>query len=360
MNKRVLYITNSINEINTLGYRHSNILKHLTSYFNIDLLNFEFTKREKTIFKTILNKLFTYPDIYYFNLFRYKRQIRNKLAHNNYDLVIIGVLPFSFLILASFIKKEQSSAKVIVDMTDPLTANVSYINHKYFHKYFINCYEKKHFKNIDTLIVLNEEIKNYYHDKYKFLKNIIVLEQGTNPVSLKKCDIKKSSKLELIYSGMFYKEIREPFKLYDAVILYPGEIRLSIYGSFKKIFLPPISDRFYYYGMVDKEEINKKTQEADIIVFIDNFFGLQVPGKILDCLATENPILFIYENEHSPTLKYVQDSDGVFFAKNNSNNIREQIDLITKSNNLKYKREISKYYWENLVKNVFLPNILIK
>lgn len=65
MNKKILYITNSLNEINTLGYRHSNILKHITTFFNIDLLNFEFTKKNSK--KLLINYLFilTYTILIY-------------------------------------------------------------------------------------------------------------------------------------------------------------------------------------------------------------------------------------------------------------------------------------------------------
>ena len=200
------------------------------------------------------------------------------------------------------------------------------------------------------MIVLNEEIKNYYHHKYNFLKNIIVLEQGTNLTSFNTKVCKTSNQVEAIYAGMLYKKIREPFKLYEAINQYSGNIRLSVYGSFKKIFLPPINERFYYGGKVGREIANEKIRDADIIVFIDNFFGLQIPGKILDCLATNKPILFIYECEKSPTLKYVINYEGVFFAKNNTQEIIKQLDKITQYIGSNYNRNISMYNWENLVK----------
>jgi len=356
MNKRVLYITKYFDDSITIGYRHSNIIKYSKPFLDIDLLNFESAKKKITFFQKVLNKLFIYPDLYYFNLFKYKRQIRKKLIQSNYDIVIIGVLPFSFLNLASFIKQQQPNLKVIIDMSDPLTANVSYINDTFFHRRFISWYEQKHFKNIDILIVLNEEIKEYYQKKYSFIKSILVLEQGTNPLIINDIEEKKSNILEVIYAGMFYKKVREPFQLYNAIVQYSGNIRLSVYGSFKKIFLPPINERFYYAGYVDREVVNNKTLESDIIVFLDNFFGLQIPGKILDCLATKKPILFVFENEQSPTLKYVKDFEGVFYSKNNAKEIIKQLEEIALSIDHKYNRDLTKYYWENLVNEKLLSN----
>jgi len=350
MKNKILYITNSTDDGNQLGYRHSNILKNSSNFLDIDLLDFAFTKRKLTIFHKILNKLFIYPDIEVFNLWKYKKHIRNKLTHNHYNLALIGVVPFSFLSLASFIKKNKPDLKVIVDMTDPFSAHVSYIYEKYFHKYFIHWYEKKHFKNIDNLIVLNEEIKNYYHHKYSFLKNIIVLEQGTNLTSFKNNVIKINNKLEVIYAGIFYKKVREPYKLYDAINQYPGDIRLSVYGSFKKIFLPPINERFFYGGKLDRPVLMTKFSNADVIVFLDNFYGLQIPGKILDTLAMNKPILFIYENEQSPSLKYVSGYKGIFYTKNKTDEIIKQLDEIANCTKNDYNRDITKFNWENLVK----------
>ena len=105
MKKRVLYITISTDDGTAFGYRHSNLIKHSSAFLDIDLLDFAITKRRKNIFYKILNKLYVYPDIEFFNLWKYKIQIKNKLINNQYDLILIGVLPFSFLSLVSLLKK---------------------------------------------------------------------------------------------------------------------------------------------------------------------------------------------------------------------------------------------------------------
>jgi hypothetical protein len=356
MKKKALYISKYIDDTTTVGYRYTNILKYASDFLDIDILDLAFNKDRFPFLSKILNKLFVYPDIYYFNLYKYKRQIKKKLFQNKFDLAIIEVQPFSFLSIASFIKKCQPGLKVIVDMNDPLTANVSYLHDNFFHRNFILWYEKRHLKNIDILIVLNEEIKNYYHQIYNFLKHIVVLEQGTNHGSFKSDVTKTNRKLELIYAGMLYKKVREPFKLYDAINKYSGGIRLSVYGSFKKKFLPPVNERYFYGGLVDKAVLQAKFSDADVIIFIDNFFGLQIPGKILEILDSDKPILFIYEKDKSPTLKYIKDYEGVYISKNDSEEILKQLEIIALMKNRKFNRDLTKYYWVNLIKNIFLSN----
>ena len=354
--KKILYITNSIDENNQLGYRHSSILNILRASFEIDLIDFAFTKKKNNFVKKAINKIFKFPDLYRLFLFRYKRKIQSNIKQNKYSSVVIGVLPHSFLYLATFIKKINSQLKIIVDMTDPLSINVSYINCWLIYRLWIKWYEKKHLKSVDRLIVLNESIKLYYEKNYPFLEKIIVLEQGTNAYKnkLNISNNKRAKRLELVYAGMFYNnKLREPFELYKAIEIFDLPIRLSIYGSFKKKFIPPKTERYYYGGLVSKEFIRNKINEFDIVVFIDNFYGMQVPGKILESLATNKPILFIYKNELSPTLKYVQEYNGIFYSKNNDGEIVNTLKIIARQERFYYKRDLTKYYWGNLIKESY-------
>jgi hypothetical protein len=351
--KRILYITNSTDENNTLGYRHFNINSYLINSFNIDLIDFAFTKQKKTVFLKLINKIFIFPDLYRLKLHSFKKIIFNKLKSVQYDLIIICVLPHSFLELATYVKQLHLKIPVLVDMTDPLSINVSFITYLLPYRYYTKNYETKHLKNVDKLVVLNDEIKKYYEKNYSFLKKVYVLEQGTNPNELSHFvhpQIKKRE-LKLIYAGMFYQKIREPFELYKSILSFEKAIHLSIYGTFKKKFIPPNNNRFYYGGLIDKSLLITKVNDSDVVVFLDNFYGLQIPGKIIELLATNKPILFIYVNESSPTLKYVRGFKGIFFSKNESSEIINAIKLIEETPSLTYERDVSNYYWENLVKN---------
>jgi hypothetical protein len=353
--EKILYITNSINENNQLGYRHSNILNILKRSIEIDIVNFEFTKDRITLFKKVINKIFIFPDVYHLYSTKYKKEIRSKIEKNCYESIVISVLPHSFLSLASFIRKLNPKLKIIVDMTDPLSINVTYLSYWLIYRLYIKCYERRQLRSVDRLIVLNESIKQYYIENYPSLEEVIVLEQGTNANEYKvnSSFIKNGERLELVYAGMLYTKLREPFDLYEAIANCAFPIRLSVYGSFKKRFLPPVTDRFYYGGLVDKELLRTKINAFDVLVFIDNFYGIQIPGKILENLATNKPLLFIYENENSPTLKYVQEYEGIFYAKNNAEEIQNALNRISSNERVFYERNITKYYWENLVKESY-------
>lgn len=284
----------------------------------------------------------------------YKSIIRKKIKSNKYDVVVIGVMPHSFLGLCTVIRKSRPSLKIIVDLTDPLSINVSYINYWRIYKLWIKLYEKRHLRNANKLIVLNTKIKNYYEELYPFLEEVIVLEQGTNEIlKSEQHTYATRTGMELIYAGMFYKKIREPFQLYKSIESLGIPIRLSIFGSFKKIFLPPHDKKFYYGGLVSKEELDSRINDYDIVVFIDNFFGIQNPGKILENLATKKPILFIYEDPETPTRTFTNEYDGVFYSKNDSAQISDTIKFIIQNNIFYFERDLSKHCWVSLVKESY-------
>ena len=119
-----------------------------------------------------------------------------------------------------------------------------------------------------------------------------------------------------------------------------------------------MNERFQYGGRIDRSTLAIKLKEADIIVFIDNFYGLQIPGKLFDTLALNKPILFIYENDHSPTLKYLVNYEGIFYSKNKTNEIINQLNEILKCPKNIYDRNINCYYWEYLInKSIFYNEI---
>jgi hypothetical protein len=60
--------------------------------------------------------------------------------------------------------------------------------------------------------------------------------------------------------------------------------------------------------------------------------------------------LFIYQNDNSPSFNYIKDQPGIFITKNNVLEIKKTINLIIETKNKNWKRDIRKYYWENLFK----------
>jgi hypothetical protein len=358
MKKKVLYISRSHVDESPVGIRYNNFKKYLemnTDLTVLNLTNDSFLYSRKNKFHKVINrfikKLPLLPDSDILIIWKYKKAIKRILNQNNYNSIIIGILPISFLYLSKFIKKVNKKLKVIVDMSDPISANISFNSLSKMKQNFLLNLEKNYLKYVDTLIVLNKDIKNYYDKKYE-IDTIEVIEQGIDPncMNLPKTILsKKVKQINLIYAGHLFKNGREPYELYKAIKMSNHNIKLRIFGQFKNCFYPPKEDKFCFGGRISRDNLQQEYQKANIIVFIDNKNSIQVPGKTLEVLALNKPILFIYFNDSSPTLKYVKNYPGVFFAKNNSQDILAALNSIILNNIYFFERNIKKFYWNNLL-----------
>jgi glycosyltransferase involved in cell wall biosynthesis len=130
----------------------------------------------------------------------------------------------------------------------------------------------------------------------------------------------------MIYAGVFYRKLRDPGALFSAVTALAEKTQLDIFTGSSKFRVS--SPRVVFHKPLPYAEILQKYQEYDVLVFLDNAYGIQTSGKIYELIAAKRPILFIYENEHSPTKKLVDDYRGVVFAKNDPAAIMGAIEQI--------------------------------
>lgn len=367
--KNILIIHRPFDKTLSIGIRHEYIIKSIRKYYsNVYCLSYKhsYTISKKEIFtnpvklktiKYLFMKFFLPPKSFDLNLYLLKNQIKNHLAERNIDIVLFLVHPFYFLRLINYIKNLDPSLKIIVDMSDPYKEWVVNLNRNFVSKILMKRFENKVLKNVDTLIVLNYEIKKYYK---KYAKNVVVIEQGVNQeviedirkrvISRQNSNITNKKYIELVYGGKFYKGIREPFKLYEAIIGSNKPLKLKIYSQMDSTYYyPPAHEKINYKKPISQKALFNEYHHCDITIFIDNFRGIQVPGKTIELLAFSKPILFIFENDNSPSLHYVSKQPGVFLAKNNAEIISNVINNIIKSIGITYQRDLSMYFWSNLL-----------
>lgn len=363
--KNILFITALIlieeNRSSPTVNRQLKIIEHLSRTNNLKILSlnlepriFQGTNFFAKIFEKVAMKIINMiGDSYFVLINKYRKAIIAELKTNKYDTVITTIYPPSFVSLIRWIKKYAKSAKIILDMSDPVTAGVFFNDYAYPKRKLFSSFETKYLKQINVLVVLNKEIKEYYEAKFPGLKVIVVevgLDEHTICNSFSRTKININGNINLLYAGIFYEKLREPFNLYSAILSGPANVKLFIYGSCSRHYQPPKSEKLIYGGLISKDEMKEKYGIADIIVFIDNFYGVQVPAKTFEVFATQKPILFIYENGKSPSLNYAKEHDGIFYAKNTVDSIKSTLLSLTKNTKYIYPRDLTKYYWANILK----------
>lgn len=305
----------------------------------------------KQSYKSLLRP-FIFPDRFRF----YRRKLWHLIKQafqnkGNYDLVMIGMTPFSLYELASPLKN-QFRVKIVCDLSDPFT----YSGHRYRNpviRKLVAWYECQKLTKVDQVVVLNPKIADIYHEKLNFPR-VSVIEQGLSqfPKITEPTTSKQKDSLKLIYAGGLYPGFREAFNLYQAIEEINGKASLDIYGNIGSDQLPQSNiEKIQYHGAIAPNELQKRYAEADVIVFIDNRNGFQVPGKVLEIQALGLPILFIYDNEASPSFDYLF-NEGIVRVQNNVEAIKVAL-LSTKlkeSTPIKVSQELVRFSWSNLAR----------
>lgn len=339
---RILNSNNQSSEIRSIIKGNKTIVKKIRKYLSI-------IKLKRIIF----------PDPFITEIPSLKKSIRSFIQKEHPEIVIGSAFPFSVMILGKYIKRNWSEIKWIFDIGDPFYKN-SAMKKRFLHCLFSKYYENHYIGYIDKLIVTNLRTKEHYLKTFPKLneKKINIVVQGTNLVYNKSIITKICNEFIIVYAGRFYKNLREPFNTWEAVNRYNGKkIKLDIYGKLDNYFMTKLNKintngNIEYKGLVDHLKMKEIYQKSNAVLFIDNLYGLQTPGKIYEVLASSKPVLFVYNGKQSPSYEIASKYSNVVMAENEINEIEKAIELLINnySDIANAIVDLDEYSWENCAK----------
>jgi hypothetical protein len=294
-------------------------------------------------------KSLIFPDPLIFEYPRLRAKLKELVVKNNYDIIVGSSVPYTTLMLAGFVRKINEDIKWIHDIGDPLYPSMN--GYKVRSK--LACYFERYYtKSVNVLVVNNGPTKAYYIARYNNFNenNIVIIPQGCD-LQEKPAEIPNRSDdiIRIIYAGTFHDILRKPFSVYKAVGDMGNLIKLDLYGLIPEKHQPGEKyDNIVYRGSAVHEHILEQYSKSDIILIIDNSIGIQTPGKVVEVIGAYKPILFVYENENSPTLEYLRNVPYAFSCRNESNEIKLKIEeIITKikRNEVLYDFSIQNLSW---------------
>ena len=366
--KKALVISSLISRTSAQGVRYTNLFNSFQKEF--DIIHLTYSTEKFTIdrsvnysarltiekylpkqfskgIKYLLRKLF-FPDEYIAGLFLFRKKIKQILSTNKIDLVFVCMTPFSFLSLGEYIKTLQPQVITIADLSDPFSANAEYYFNSKRKEKAIKI-EKKYLAYFNLVVVLNDRIKSYYEKLTQ--TTVTTIEQGVNNIFSRTLPEKTYSEpFVLAYAGGFYRDFRDPANLLAALNMVTKNVVLTVYGGKLKT-RQSLSDYPFVVSMkhINQNQLAKAYAEAHILVVIDNFYGIQVPGKTLECFSFNRPVLLIYNNTQSPTLDYLYKTKGVFAVENEVELIKDKIEFIMENyNKIDKKFDSHQFAWEAL------------
>lgn len=360
------------------------IIKHLSNDYDIDVLTFrypgdnsyEFVNNmyilEYSFFSKIIYRDIFFPVLnkviykYFFKTINYiakkiifpdflaleKNKILNKIlslhSKSKYSCIIGAAYPFTVFEIGKLLKIEMPDINWVLDMGDPFAKNSALClkGTKYIKA---SKYEENNLQYADGIVVTNSNTVLALQEQYKSLKStkFFVIPQAVEILKVKN-DIKKENSdiIRLIYAGIFYKNLREPFKLFSAMSFLGENFILDIYGQ-KNVY-NDLSSNIKFNGSVKNELIFSEYENSDILVFIDNAYGVQTSGKIYELVSMKRPILFIYDNLDSPLKLLLSTYNFVFFTKNNTKDIILTVNnIINDDSQLIYNYDLESISWSN-------------
>ena len=250
----------------------------------------------------LLNSRFEFPEI------EFKYKVYDVLKREtNIDLLISIANPHHIhwgVARAKDKLKEFFSKKWIADCGDPFMMNNLTNDHllKFEKEERLFC-EKADF----ITVPLENAFKTYYpeyREKFRIIPQGFRFKNPKNQVFLP-----INSTPTFVFAGTFLKEIRNPKKIFEFLILFKGAFKFVIYTKYLELVNPYVTilgDKLEIRNQVSREELLKELKKMDFLLNLENetIVPSQSPSKLIDYAIANRPILSLQPN--SPNLKKLQ------------------------------------------------------
>ena len=204
------------------------------------------------------------------------------------DLLITVAVPHIIHFAASF--SDLSNVKSwIADCGDPFMGNP--MNKPPF---YFEWFERRWCKKCNYITIPVEDAINAYYPEYK--EKIKVIPQGFSFTNNKLSDYVPNKVPTFAYSGVFYKDLRDPSKFLEYLINEKKDFKFIIYTKgvgFLKPLVDRLGDKIEIRNYVPREQLLFELSSVDSLINVTNKSGVQQPSKLIDYALTKRPIIKI-------------------------------------------------------------------
>lgn len=259
----------------------------------------------KKIYKTVI-RFFIFPDRMIFWNKSAEVKFHEINGKNKVDLIITVGFPFSTHLLGYKIKK-RFGTKWLMDYGDPWSFNPSSETVPFLRRWIDRIVESKIIKSSDQITVTTNTTKDAFQRLFHGLPDVSVVKQGVDYKMFRNTELlaksSDSNTLQLFYSGIFYKDIRNPEAFFTAISRIQRlakNVDIIIAGNMENYILEMINTTYFpefinikLIGNISFEEVVNYQRNSDGLLFFGNKGALQVPGKIYEYLVSGTPIFSV-------------------------------------------------------------------
>ena len=257
------------------------------------------------------------------------KKVLGLVRKKEYDMVISSATPFTDHILGFFFKK-IAKIPLIVDYGDPWVFNPFFPKWRYL---FDSWIEGRILKNAERIIVNADTAVNGFISHYPFLPKdkFSVIYQGYDEGSYGRAMPEKGRIFRIVYTGVFYKNIREPYVFFEAISrLKDIDLEVVIAGEVMPEFKDAaenagLDKKIIFLGYQPHSRAVSLQKGADLLLFFSNNSPYQLPGKIFEYMGSLRPMLCVKCREDDSAAFMVKEKNRGFVVSNNAGEIASAV-----------------------------------
>ena len=264
-----------------------------------------------------INKLIRYPVA---NLFKVKSYISASefvLVNNTIDLIVSVTNPVETAEAIKFIKRKHPDIKCCLYEIDP--ASNRYKHTKSFFQKWLKLrarhWEKSVYSHFESIIHMKSH-KYYYSSEFysSFVSNSLYWDIPA--VSKMNLPFEKNhntgNRLQLIYAGAFYKDLRNPNGLIQSLIQLSTYLTADIYLYINDIMFKDVEkmihglSNIHLSHYIPEQELNQKIIQCDALLSLGNKDSDFLPSKIFSYMSTGKSIIHFSFDKNDVAIEYLK------------------------------------------------------
>ncbi|MFQ5586704.1 MAG: glycosyltransferase [Thermodesulfobacteriota bacterium] len=287
------------------------------------------------------------------------RKGRMLCRRNRYDALISVGYPYASHIVGYFLRK-YVKGPWIADYGDPWSFFPHFLPP--WRRAIDGRLEGRLLKRMDRVIVTTEETKEGYLSHFPFLspEKVEVIPQGYSREQFSAVAPERSEGFRIVYTGIFYGKIREPFTFFNAIgELDDIDLEVVVAGRVEGLYREYIRKRglgnkIRFIGYVSHERAVALQKGATLLLLLGNLSRYQLPSKVYEYLASQRPILSIRYQEADIASNMVEKYRRGLVVENDKERIKGAVrELYSdwKEGSLERKfnlKEVEEYSWDTI------------
>lgn len=218
--------------------------------------------------------------------------------NDHYDCLFTFSMPFALNVIGEKLMKYGLADRWYPVFLDSFVYNDCLFKNKIDYRKKV---AQRILKNADHIFMvegikrwnLKHDYNPYYHDKTTEIL-IPTLKKVEMPKS-----IKDNNKTVLVYTGGFYRDIRNPEKMFDIISKIQKDCEFKVYSRGCEDIVERKKELFQKEslligGYISHEQCLHEIANADFLVNLGNTMKHQMPSKILEYVGMGKPIINFY------------------------------------------------------------------